>query len=121
MVRPHCSPLLPIAYSSLTALALMKRVLRSAAGRRLAPVISGHIHCGQLDTVAAPGAVIVVVLQSYDGNARLRTTMGASYICFTSCHTRIPFLSRAYPQAEKAFLPRDIHGIRLIFFIELEI
>ena len=51
------------------ALALMKLTFRSAAERLLTLTISGHIRASQRDLVAAPGAVIVVVLQRYDGNA----------------------------------------------------
>ena len=40
-----------------------------AAGRRVVPIVSGDIHRGQRDTVAATGAVIVVAFQSYDGYA----------------------------------------------------
>jgi hypothetical protein len=51
------------------ALALMKLTFRSAAGWLLTLIISGHIHVGQRDLVAAPGAVIVVALQSHDRDA----------------------------------------------------
>jgi len=51
------------------ALALVKLTFRSAAERLLTLIISGHIHVSQRDLVAAPGAVIVVSLQSHDGDA----------------------------------------------------
>ena len=50
------------------ALALLKLTFQFAAKRLLILIISRHIHVGERDTVAAAGAVIVVVLQSYDGN-----------------------------------------------------
>ena len=97
----------------LVALMPLKRSLfRLAAGRWIVPVISGDIHRGQRDTVAAAGAVIVVAFQSYDGNTRLRTAVGATYKSFTSCHTRISFPSRAQTRPEKAFLPGNIREIR---------
>jgi len=83
-----------------------------AAGRRMVPVISGDTNRAQRDTVAAAGAVVVIAFQSYDGNTRLRTAMGATHKSFTSCHTRISFPSRAQTRPEKAFLTRNIRGIR---------
>ena len=71
----------------LMAFALLKLTFRSAAERRSTLIISRHIHVGQRDLAAAPGAVIVVSLQSHDRNPGLGTTMGASYKCFTSRHT----------------------------------
>jgi hypothetical protein len=51
------------------ALSLMKLTFRSAAERLLTLIIPGQIHAGQRDSVAAPGAVIVVALQRHDWNA----------------------------------------------------
>ncbi len=51
------------------ALVLLKRAFRPAAGRRMTPIIFGHIHRCQRNADAAHGTVIVVVLQSYEGNA----------------------------------------------------
>jgi len=59
-------------------------------------IISGHYDRGQRDTVAAPGAVIVIVLQNHNGNARLGTTLGASNKCFASSHNLLSFLLRAF-------------------------
>jgi hypothetical protein len=93
----------------------LKGSLGSGAWRRMAPIVSGQIYGSQRDMVSASRAVIVIVLQCCEGNARLGTTLGASYKCFTSCHTRMSFLSRAYPQPEKAF-SSEIHSWnRLIF------
>jgi hypothetical protein len=88
----------------LVALVPLKRALFwLAAGRWMVPIISGDIHRGQRNTVAAAGAVIVVAFQGYDGNTRLRTAIGTTYKSFTSCHTRISFPSRAQTPPEKAF------------------
>ena len=73
-----------------------------AAGRWMVPIISGDGHRGKRDTNAAAGAVIVVAFQSYDGNTRLRTAIGATYKSFTSCHTRISFSSYELATARKA-------------------
>jgi len=56
----------------LVALVPLKRALFGlAAGCWMVPIISGDIHRGQRNGVAAAGAVIVVAFQSYDGNTRL--------------------------------------------------
>ncbi len=81
---------------TLMALVFIKRAFRPAAGRRTAPIVPGQIHRCQRDAIAAQRAVIIIVLQSDAGNARLGTAMRASYKRFASCHTCIPFLSRAY-------------------------
>ena len=54
------------------AFSLLKLTFRSAAERLVTLIISGHIYVsciGQWDASAAPGAVIVVALQSHEGNA----------------------------------------------------
>jgi hypothetical protein len=56
-------------YSILMALALLKLTFRSVANRPLILILFRHVHVGERDAVAAPGAVIVVALQSYDGYA----------------------------------------------------
>jgi hypothetical protein len=76
----------------------------------MVPIISGDIHRGQRNTIAAAGAVIVVAFQSYDGNTRLRTAIGTTYKSFTSCHTRISFPSRAQTPPEKALLARNLNA-----------
>ncbi len=56
----------------LVAFSLLKLTFRSAAERLLTLIISGHIYVsciGQRDSGAAPGAVIVIALQSHEGNA----------------------------------------------------
>ena len=92
-----------------------------ASGRRIVPIISGDIYCGQRNTVAAPGTVIVVAFQSYDGNTRLRTAMGATYKSFTSCHTRISFPSQAQTQPEKVFFRETFAEFVKCFPVVLEI
>lgn len=70
----------------LVAFSLLKLAFRPAAERMLTLILSGHIYIGQRDAGAAQGAVMVVPLQSREGNARLGTTVGASHECFTSRH-----------------------------------
>ena len=54
---------------SLMARAFLKLALRFAAVRLLVLIFFRHVHIGQRDTVAAMGAVVVIVSQSNDGNA----------------------------------------------------
>ncbi len=86
------------------ALMPLKRALR--AGRRTSPVVFGETYGGQRYAVAAPGAVIIIVLQSDAGNAGLGTTLGTSHKCFASCHTVYPFLLTTCHEK----FPRNIHG-----------
>jgi hypothetical protein len=54
------------------AFPLLKLTFRSAAERPRTLIISGHIYVcstSQRDSGAAPGAVIVIALQSHEGNA----------------------------------------------------
>jgi hypothetical protein len=85
------------------ALMPLKGSFLSGAWRWMAPIISGQIFRSQRDAIATSGAVVIVALQRHEGNARLRTTLGASYKCFTSCHTCISFLLRACARPEKVF------------------
>jgi hypothetical protein len=104
------------------ALVPLKRALFGlAAGRWIVPIISGDIHRGQRNTDAAAGAVIVVAFQSYDGNTRLRTAIGATYKSFTSCHTRISFPSRAQTPPEKVFFRETFAEFLKCFPVMLEI
>ncbi len=53
----------------LMAPALLKQALRSAADRSLVLIFSRHTHVGERDAGPALGAVVIVMLQSYGGNA----------------------------------------------------
>jgi hypothetical protein len=68
------------------ALTPLKRALRSAARRLTVPIVFGQTYGGRRDTVAAPGTVMIIMSQSYAGNAGPGTALGASYKCFASCH-----------------------------------
>jgi hypothetical protein len=98
-----------------TLVSLKSGSLGAGALRWTASIVSGHANRSQRNAIAASGTVIVVVLQSYQGYAGLGTALGTGHKCFTSSHTRISFLSRAYARLEKVFLPRHSRGIRFIF------
>jgi hypothetical protein len=83
--------------------------------RWMTPIVSGQTDRSQWDAVAALGTVVVIVLQCNERYARLVTTLGTGHKCFTSCHTRISFLSRAYAQPEKAFSSETHSQNRLDF------
>ena len=51
------------------ALAFLKFALRFFAERRRVVIFFRHVHVGQRDTVAAMGAVVVIMSQNNDGNA----------------------------------------------------
>ena len=74
--------------AGLTAFAfLLKGTFGAGRGWTAAAVICGQIYGTQRDRGAALGTMIVVALQRHKGDARLGITPGASYKCFTACHT----------------------------------
>jgi hypothetical protein len=88
--------------AGLMTLVPLKGLFGSGALRWTASIVSGYTYRSQLDTVAASGTVITIMLQSDEGYARLGAALGTGNKCFTSCHTRLSFLSRTMPQSEKA-------------------